>query len=264
MAAKFEISKDHAGKFRFHLRHPTATSSPPARDTRRRHAEKGIEAIKTHVPPPSTTVPPSLTREIPHVCCEKRCGTVGVVNADALSYALSRGADFAHPHPVVARRAGLGGRGGHRRVLVARSVLPIVSACDSVGPNRVSRELSTRESVRSRFVGLVQHGCGAGCRRRVWSPTRLGIACDGRGSSTPMLGSRGGSARTCCKRGREPWGPQADSGSVVTGVFVPNACGESHARRRVRDGLLQESGHVADVAAAARDVVFGGGGRPRG
>jgi hypothetical protein len=31
MAAKFEISKDHAGKFRFHLKAPTARSSLPAR-----------------------------------------------------------------------------------------------------------------------------------------------------------------------------------------------------------------------------------------
>jgi uncharacterized protein YegP (UPF0339 family) len=35
MAAKFEISADHAGKYRFHTK---------------ANAEKGIEAIKTHAP----------------------------------------------------------------------------------------------------------------------------------------------------------------------------------------------------------------------
>ncbi len=49
-AAKFEIRKDHAGKFRFHL-------NPQRRDHRRQpgyeskaNAEKGIKAIKTHAP----------------------------------------------------------------------------------------------------------------------------------------------------------------------------------------------------------------------
>jgi hypothetical protein len=40
MAAKFEISKDHAGKFRFHLKAPNAKSSPPAKVTRRRQAPR--------------------------------------------------------------------------------------------------------------------------------------------------------------------------------------------------------------------------------
>ena len=49
MAAKFEISKDSAGKFRFHLKAPNgeiiaASQGYATKDS----AKKGIEAIKTH------------------------------------------------------------------------------------------------------------------------------------------------------------------------------------------------------------------------
>jgi uncharacterized protein YegP (UPF0339 family) len=51
MAAKFELSKDKAGKFRFHLKAPNGeiicTSQGYATKA---SAEKGIEAIKTHAP----------------------------------------------------------------------------------------------------------------------------------------------------------------------------------------------------------------------
>jgi hypothetical protein len=47
MAAKFEIIKDHAGKFRFHLKAPNGEiiaasprSSPPVRDTRQRPMQR--------------------------------------------------------------------------------------------------------------------------------------------------------------------------------------------------------------------------------
>ena len=48
MAAKFEISKDHAGKFRFHLKAPNGEiiAAGQGYETKA-NAEKGIEAIKT-------------------------------------------------------------------------------------------------------------------------------------------------------------------------------------------------------------------------
>jgi uncharacterized protein len=48
-AAKFEISKDHAGKFRFHLKAPNGevVAASQGYETKA-SAEKGIEAIKTH------------------------------------------------------------------------------------------------------------------------------------------------------------------------------------------------------------------------
>jgi uncharacterized protein len=51
MAAKFEISKDHAGKFRFHLKAPNGEiiAASQGYETKA-SAEKGIEAIKTHAP----------------------------------------------------------------------------------------------------------------------------------------------------------------------------------------------------------------------
>jgi uncharacterized protein len=51
MAAKFEISKDHAGKFWFHLKAPNREiiAASQGYETKA-NAEKGIEAIKTHVP----------------------------------------------------------------------------------------------------------------------------------------------------------------------------------------------------------------------
>jgi uncharacterized protein YegP (UPF0339 family) len=51
MAAKFEISKDHAGKFRFHLKAPNGEiiAASQGYETKA-NAEKGIEAIKTHAP----------------------------------------------------------------------------------------------------------------------------------------------------------------------------------------------------------------------
>jgi uncharacterized protein len=51
MAAKFEISKDKAGKFRFHLKAPNGEiiAASQAYETKA-SAEKGIEAIKTHGP----------------------------------------------------------------------------------------------------------------------------------------------------------------------------------------------------------------------
>jgi uncharacterized protein len=51
MAAKFEISKDHAGKFRFHLKAPNGeiTAASQGYETTA-NAEKGIEAIKTRAP----------------------------------------------------------------------------------------------------------------------------------------------------------------------------------------------------------------------
>lgn len=47
MAAKFEISKDHAGKFRFHLKAPNGEiiAASQGYETKA-NAEKGIEAIK--------------------------------------------------------------------------------------------------------------------------------------------------------------------------------------------------------------------------
>ena len=51
MAAKFEISKDHAGKFRFHLKAPNGEIIAASQgDETKANAEKGIEAIKTHAP----------------------------------------------------------------------------------------------------------------------------------------------------------------------------------------------------------------------
>jgi uncharacterized protein len=49
MAAKFEISKDHAGKFRFHLKVPNGEiiAASQGYETKA-SAEMGIEAIKTH------------------------------------------------------------------------------------------------------------------------------------------------------------------------------------------------------------------------
>ena len=46
MAAKFEISKDHAGKFRFHLKAPNGEiiAASQGYETKA-NAEKGIEAI---------------------------------------------------------------------------------------------------------------------------------------------------------------------------------------------------------------------------
>lgn len=51
MAAKFEISKDRAGKFRFHLKAPNGeiVTASQGYETKA-NAEKGIEAIKTHAP----------------------------------------------------------------------------------------------------------------------------------------------------------------------------------------------------------------------
>ena len=48
-AANFEISKDHAGKFRFHLKAPDGEiiAARQGYETKA-NAEKGIEAIKTH------------------------------------------------------------------------------------------------------------------------------------------------------------------------------------------------------------------------
>jgi hypothetical protein len=179
----------------------------------RRPPQRRLTSANDH-PDLSQRVPASLTRGFPTRLLENRCGMVEAGAGDGPSYALSRGADFAHPHPVVAHRRGSRGRGGSSAC--ARRA---IGSGDRLGvrfgwAESVSRELSTRESVRSRFVRVGAwdgHGCGAGCRCRVWSPTRLGIACDGRGSSTAMLGWRRGSARTCCKRGREPWGSQADA-----------------------------------------------------
>ncbi len=51
MAAKFEISKDHAGKFRFHLKAPNGEIIAASQGYESKaNAEKGIEAIKTHAP----------------------------------------------------------------------------------------------------------------------------------------------------------------------------------------------------------------------
>ena len=51
MAAKFEISKDHAGKFRFHLKALNGEIIAASQgDETKANAEKGIEAIKTHAP----------------------------------------------------------------------------------------------------------------------------------------------------------------------------------------------------------------------
>ena len=51
MAAKFEISKDKAGKFRFHLKAPNGEiiAASEAYETKA-SAKNGIEAIKTHAP----------------------------------------------------------------------------------------------------------------------------------------------------------------------------------------------------------------------
>jgi uncharacterized protein len=51
VAAKFEISKDHAGKFRFHVKAPNGEIiAASQRYETKANAEKGIQAIKTHAP----------------------------------------------------------------------------------------------------------------------------------------------------------------------------------------------------------------------
>lgn len=51
MAAKFEISKDKSGKFRFHLKAPNGEIIAASQGYgSKASAEKGIEAIKTHAP----------------------------------------------------------------------------------------------------------------------------------------------------------------------------------------------------------------------
>ena len=51
IAAKFEISKDHAGKFRFHLKAPNGEIIAASQGYETKgSAEKGIDAIKTHAP----------------------------------------------------------------------------------------------------------------------------------------------------------------------------------------------------------------------
>ena len=53
MSAKFEISKDHAGKFRFHLKAPNGEIIAASQGYESKaNAEKGIEAIKK---PPNST-----------------------------------------------------------------------------------------------------------------------------------------------------------------------------------------------------------------
>jgi uncharacterized protein YegP (UPF0339 family) len=51
MAAKFEIAKDRAGKYRFHLKAPNGEiiAASQGYETKA-SAEKGIEAIKMHAP----------------------------------------------------------------------------------------------------------------------------------------------------------------------------------------------------------------------
>lgn len=51
MAAKSEISKDHAGKYRFHLKAPNGEiiAAGQGYETKA-NSERGIEAIKTHAP----------------------------------------------------------------------------------------------------------------------------------------------------------------------------------------------------------------------
>ena len=50
MAAEFEISKDHARKFRFHLKAPNGEIIAASLGYEKASAEKGIETIKTHAP----------------------------------------------------------------------------------------------------------------------------------------------------------------------------------------------------------------------
>jgi uncharacterized protein YegP (UPF0339 family) len=51
MAAKFEISKDHAGEFRFHLKAPNGEIIAASQGYETKASvEKGIQAIKTHAP----------------------------------------------------------------------------------------------------------------------------------------------------------------------------------------------------------------------
>jgi uncharacterized protein len=51
MAAKFEISKVKAGKFRFHLKVPNGEIIAASQGYESKaNAEKGVEAIKTHAP----------------------------------------------------------------------------------------------------------------------------------------------------------------------------------------------------------------------
>jgi uncharacterized protein YegP (UPF0339 family) len=51
MAAKFEVSKDKAGKFRFHLKAPNGEIIAASQGYESKaNAEKGIEAVKTHAP----------------------------------------------------------------------------------------------------------------------------------------------------------------------------------------------------------------------
>ena len=51
MAAKFEISKDHPGKFRFHLKAPNGEIIATSQGYESKaSAEKGIAAIKAHAP----------------------------------------------------------------------------------------------------------------------------------------------------------------------------------------------------------------------
>jgi uncharacterized protein YegP (UPF0339 family) len=68
MAGKFEITKDHAGKFRFHLKAPNGEIIAASQGYESKaNAEKGIEAIKTHtrLVPRWRTIPASAARGTP-------------------------------------------------------------------------------------------------------------------------------------------------------------------------------------------------------
>ena len=55
MAAEFEISKDHAGKFRFHLKAPNGEIIAASQGYESKaSAEKGIEAIKLKIHDPES------------------------------------------------------------------------------------------------------------------------------------------------------------------------------------------------------------------
>jgi uncharacterized protein len=63
MGANFEISKDHAGKFRFHLKAPNGEIIAASQGYEAKaNAEKGIEAIKAPAPGAAVGRPLRLAR----------------------------------------------------------------------------------------------------------------------------------------------------------------------------------------------------------
>ena len=221
---------------------------------------EGRRGDQTHVPPPSTTVPPSLTRESPTFAAKALRPSRGGKCRRPL-FTRSRAARTCPPtrsSPAARRLGGVGVIGAcssHDRFC------SIVSACVR-GPNRSRATFRRADRFGHGLCGSVRHGCDVVVVVTFVADTAGPVACDGAGRPRRCF-ARGEGPRGRLQAGSWTWGPQLIAERRPR-VYCPNASVKATRGDGCAMAFCKNRG-MSQTSLLPRKMLYSeGGGRPRG